>query len=98
MHILARLREKASGTSPAPSLPAIVFLFWLAVTPLLLAHRMLNADGYLPRHLRHGATILATHDVIRHEPFTWTRPGIDFVGMEVGSQLLYTGVHLVAGL
>ena len=98
MHILARLREKASGTSPAPSLPAIVFLFWLAVTPLLLAHRMLNADGDLPRHLRHGATILATHDVIRHEPFTWTRPGIDFVGMEVGSQLLYTGVHHVAGL
>jgi len=84
--------------SPAPSLPAIVFLFWLVVTPLLLANRMLNADGDLPRHLRHGATILATHDVIRHEPFTFTRPGIDFVGMEVGSQLVYTAVHRVAGL
>jgi hypothetical protein len=68
------------------------------VTPLLLAHRMLNADGDLPRHLRHGETILATHDVIRHEPFTYTRPGIEFTGMEVGSQLLYTLVHRVAGL
>ncbi|HEX5817434.1 MAG TPA: hypothetical protein VFY20_01050 [Gemmatimonadales bacterium] len=84
--------------SPAPSVPAIVFLFWLLVTPLLLANRMLNADGDLPRHLRHGETILATGDVIRLEPFTYTRPGIEFVGMEVGSQLLYTWVHRVAGL
>jgi hypothetical protein len=84
--------------SPAPSLPAIVFLFWLVATPLLLAQRMLNADGDLPRHLRHGEWILAHGDVIRHEPFTYTRPGVDFVGMEVGSQLLYTLVHRVAGL
>jgi len=78
--------------------PAIVFLFWLVVTPLLLANRMLNADGDLPRHLRHGETILATGDVLRRELFTYTRPGIEFVGMEVGSQLLYTWVHRMAGL
>jgi hypothetical protein len=78
--------------------PAIVFLFWLLVTPLLLANRMLNGDGDLPRHLRHGATILATGDVIRQEPFTYTRPGVEFVGMEVGSQLLYTVVHRATGL
>jgi hypothetical protein len=78
--------------------PAIVFLFWLLVTPLLLANRMLNADGDLPRHLRHGETILAARDVIRLEPFTYTRPGVEFVGMEVGSQLLYTVVHRAAGL
>ena len=84
--------------SPAPSVPAIVFLFWLVVTPLLLSNRMLNADGDLPRHLRHGETILATGDVIRRDVFTYTRPDIEFVGMEVGSQLLYTGVYRVAGL
>lgn len=84
--------------SLAPSVPAIVFLFWLLVTPLVLANRMLNADGDLPRHLRHGETILATGDVIRREVFTYTRPGIEFVGMEVGSQLLYTWVHRATGL
>ena len=88
----------ATPRSPAPSVPAIVFLFWLVVTPLLLANRMLNADGDLPRHLRHGETILAAGDVIRLEPFTYTRPGVEFVGMEVGSQLLYTVVHRATGL
>jgi hypothetical protein len=82
----------------APSVPALVFLFWLLITPLLLAHRMLNADGDLPRHLRHGETILATGDVMRRDIFTYTRPGIEFVGMETGSQLLYSGVHRAAGL
>jgi hypothetical protein len=39
-----------------------------------------NADGDPSRHIRHGETILAQKDVIRNDPFSFTKPGALFVG------------------
>ncbi len=41
--------------------------------------------------LEHGA-------LIRHDPFSFTRPGASFVGFEYGSQLLYALAERVGGL
>jgi hypothetical protein len=55
-----------------PSLPAFLFLIWALLIPLFEGETMVNADGDPARHIRHGETILAQHDVIRHDPFSFT--------------------------
>ena len=59
---------------------------------------MVNGDGDPARHVRHGETILAQGDVIRTDPFSFTRPGAPFVGFEYGSQVLFALSHRVGGL
>jgi hypothetical protein len=59
---------------------------------------MLNSDGYLARHLRHGRFMLEGGDLIRADPFSFTRPGAPFIGFEYGSQLLYALAERVGGL
>lgn len=81
-----------------PSLPAFLFLIWALLIPLFEGEVMVNADGDPARHLRHGETILAQHDVVRHDPFSFTKSGAPFVGFEYGSQVLLTLGHELGGL
>src|SRR5690606_7229989 len=57
-----------------------------------------NADGDIARHLRHGLTMLERGGLIRHDPFSYTRPGEPFLAFEYGSQLLGAAAHQVGGL
>src|SRR5688500_1471310 len=80
-----------------PSLPVGFFLFWALLVPLFGGETMVNADGDPARHIRHGETILAQGDVIRNDPFSFTKPGEPFVGFEYGSQILPTLGHELGG-
>jgi hypothetical protein len=90
-------RDMETGSRWHPSLPAVLFLLWALLIPLFEAGPMVNADGDPARHVRHGETILARHDVIRADPFSFTRPGGRFVGFEYGSQVLYALSHRLGG-
>jgi hypothetical protein len=81
-----------------PSIPAVVFALLLLLVPVGLQTPLLNSDGDLPRHLRHGFYMLEHGQVIRHDPFSFTRAGAPFVGFEYGSQLLYGLVDKLGGL
>ena len=37
-----------------PSIPAIVFIIWWIVASVVFPDRMINADGDMLRHIRHG--------------------------------------------
>ncbi|MGH7525143.1 MAG: hypothetical protein ACREMX_00405 [Gemmatimonadales bacterium] len=88
----------APARRPYPSIPAVVFTIWALVVPLLFANRMLNADGDLLRHLRHGAWMLQHRSLIHADPFSYTKGGEPFLAFEYGSQLVYTLVHGASGL
>ncbi|MGH7586457.1 MAG: hypothetical protein ACREMH_09445 [Gemmatimonadales bacterium] len=81
---------------PGPA--AVVFWFWLVAVPLVHQPRLLNGDGDLARHLRHGQWILEHGTVIRQDPFSLTHAGRPFVGFEYGSQVMYALAHRAAGL
>jgi hypothetical protein len=76
----------------------LVFLFWLIAGALGFGGRALNADGDIARHIVHGERILQTGDVIRADPFSFTRAGEPFTGFEYGSQVLTALTHRAAGL
>lgn len=80
-----------------PSLPAMLFAIVALLVPLLTGEVMVGADGDPARHIRHGATILAQRDVIRNDPFSFTKSGQPFVGFEYGSQILLTLGHELGG-
>lgn len=81
-----------------PSIPAIVFIIWWIVASVVFPERMINADGDMLRHIRHGEQMLETGRLIHADPFSYTRGGDPFVGFEYGSQLVYALVHRMAGL
>lgn len=81
-----------------PSIPAVVFVFLAVLVPIALQKPLLNSDGDLARHLRHGRYMLEHGALIRSDPFSFTRPGATFVGFEYGSQLLYALAERVGGL
>src|SRR5215212_953728 len=81
-----------------PSIPAVVFGLLAAVVPIALQTPLLNSDGDLARHLRHGRYMLEHGGLIRLDPFSFTRPGTPFVGFEYGSQLLYALAERLGGL
>ncbi len=81
-----------------PSIPAVVFGLLAAVVPIVLHTPLLNSDGDLARHLRHGRYMLEHGGLIRMDPFSFTRPGAPFVGFEYGSQLLYALAERLGGL
>jgi hypothetical protein len=81
-----------------PSLTALAFLTWILVAAFGFGGRFLNGDGDTARHLRHGATILAQHGVIRRDPFSFTRPGAPYVSFEYGAQVLLALAERLAGL
>jgi hypothetical protein len=83
---------------PPPSIPALVFGILALAVPILLQKPMLNSDGDLARHLRHGHYMLEVRDLIRSDPFSFTRPGAPFIGFEYGSQLLYALAERIGGL
>ena len=72
-----------------PSVPALAFAIWWVVASVVFPERMLNADGDMLRHIRHGQEMLAQGALIHHDPFSFTRGGDPFVGFEYGSQLVY---------
>src|ERR687897_1185534 len=90
-------RRVRSGFA-APSIPALVFVLLAVLVPILLQKAMLNSDGDLARHLRHGRYMLEHGEIIRSDPFSFTRPGAPFVGFEYGSQLLYALAERLGGL
>jgi hypothetical protein len=81
-----------------PSIPAVVFVLIAVLVPIGLQQPLLNSDGDLARHLRHGRYMLAHGDLIRNDPFSFTRSGEPFIGFEYGSQLLYALAERVGGL
>ena len=81
-----------------PSIPALVFGILGLTVPILLQKPMLNSDGDLARHLRHGRYMLEYRELIRADPFSFTRPGAPFTGFEYGSQLLYAFAEPLGGL
>jgi hypothetical protein len=83
---------------PYPSIPAVVFTIWGLVVPLVFGDRLLNADGDMLRHLRHGAWILEHRAFITADPFSYTRGGDPFVSFEYGSQVVYALAHRLGGL
>lgn len=82
----------------APSIPAIFFVCLSLFAPLIAQRRLLNGDGDLARHLRHGLYMLQHQTLIWHDPFSFTRPGQPFVPFEYGSQLIYALVYQATGL
>ena len=76
----------------------MVFGLLAAVVPIALQTPLLNSDGDLARHLRHGRYMLEHGGLIRIDPFSFTRPGAPFVGFEYGSQLLYALAERLGGL
>ena len=81
-----------------PSIPAVIFGVLATLVPILLQHPMLNSDGDLARHLRHGRYMIEHGGLIRADPFSFTRPGEPLVGFEYGSQLLYALAERLGGL
>ena len=88
----------ARATPPYPSIPAVVFAIWGLVVPLVFSDRLLNADGDLLRHLRHGRWMLEHRALIHQDPFSYTRGGDPFTGFEYGSQIAYALAHQAGGL
>jgi hypothetical protein len=93
-----RTHKAVSPWLRPPSLPAVFFLALSISAPLLLQKPMLNSDGDLARHLRHGHYMLEHGGLIRTDPFSFTRPGAPFTGFEYGSQLLFALAENLAGL
>ena len=91
------MRPPSRRLSP-PSIPALVFVLLATLVPILLQMPLLNSDGDLARHLRHGRYMLEHGALIRADPFSFTRPGAPFVGFEYGSQVLYALAERVGGL
>jgi hypothetical protein len=81
-----------------PSIPAVVFVIVAVLVPIGLQQPLLNSDGDLARHLRHGRYMLEHGGLIRADPFSYTRPGAPFVGFEYGSQVLYSLAERLGGL
>jgi hypothetical protein len=82
----------------APSPTALIFVLLALAVPLLLQKPLLNSDGDLARHLTHGRYMMERGQLIRADPFSFTRPGAPFVGFEYGSQLLYALADRAGGL
>ena len=81
-----------------PSITAVVFVLLSVLVPLVLQRPLLNSDGDLARHLRHGRYMLEHGRLIRTDPFSFTRPGEPFLGFEYGSQLVYAAAERLGGL
>jgi hypothetical protein len=81
-----------------PSIPATVFIGILTFVIFGFQEPLLNSDGDLARHLRHGEWMLSHHHLNTADPFSYTRQGQPFVGFEYGSQLLYTLADRAGGL
>lgn len=92
-----RPARRPRGFKP-PSIPAVVFVLLSLLVPLGLQQPLLNSDGDLARHLRHGRYMLEHGSLIRNDPFSFTRPGAPFVGFEYGSQIAYALAERGAGL
>ncbi|MBA3496326.1 MAG: hypothetical protein H0T86_04405 [Gemmatimonadales bacterium] len=86
------------SSKPYPSIPAVVFFIWALTVPLVFSARLLNADGDLLRHLRHGEWMLRHRALLHEDMFSFTRGGDPFVAFEYGSQLLYAAAHRIGGL
>jgi hypothetical protein len=91
-------RPVSSWRFAPPSIPALVFGIMALAVPILLQKPMLNSDGDLARHLRHGQYMLQHGGLIRADPFSFTRYGQPFTGFEYGSQVLYALAERVGGL
>jgi hypothetical protein len=81
-----------------PSIPAVVFVTLAVFVPIGLQQPLLNSDGDLARHLRHGRYMLEHHALIHADPFSYTRAGAPFVGFEYGSQIIYALAERIGGL
>ena len=81
-----------------PSIPATVFIGILAFVIFGFQEPLLNSDGDLARHLRHGEWMLQHHALITADPFSYTRGGQPFTAFEYGSQLAYALANRLGGL
>jgi hypothetical protein len=81
-----------------PSIPAVIFVVLALFVAFGLQQPLLNSDGDTARHLRHGLYMLEHHQLISHDPFSFTRAGAPFLGFEYGSQLLFALADRAGGL
>lgn len=82
----------------APSIPALIFVCVAVFVPVVAQTHLLNGDGDLARHLRHGLYMIEHRSLIWRDPFSYSRAGQPFVPFEYGSQLIYALVYLTTGL
>src|SRR5215213_9536407 len=81
-----------------PSVPTVVFMLLVVLVPIALQMPLLNSDGDLARHLRHGQYMLEHGELIREDPFSFTRAGASFIGFEYGSQIVYALAERIGGV
>lgn len=81
-----------------PAIPGVIFIVFSLVACIGLQQPMINSDGDAARHLRHGLYMLEHHQLIRADPFSFTRPGAPFLAFEYGSQLLLALAHQAGGI
>jgi hypothetical protein len=82
----------------APSIPAIFFVVLALFIPFVSQHHLVNGDGDVARHIRHGLYMMQHRTLIWHDPFSYTRPGQPFTPFEYGSQLIYASAFRLGGL
>jgi hypothetical protein len=95
--MIPQVMRRAFRAGP-PSIPAVVFMILVPLVSIGLQQPLLNSDGDLARHLRHGQYMLAHQGVIRADPFSYTKAGAPFVGFEYGSQVIYALAERIGGL
>lgn len=81
-----------------PSIPALLFVSVLVFVIFVIPEPLLNSDGDLARHLRHGEWMLQHRQLITLDPFSYTKTGQPMVEFEYGSQLMYALVNRIGGL
>ncbi len=79
------------------SIVDLTFAIWALVVPTILAHRLLNSDGDLARHLSLGRSMLRD-GLVTVDDFSHTRAGSPFLAYEWLSQMLFGWLERVGGL
>jgi hypothetical protein len=90
-------RRTAPHAPRRASVVDLTFAIWAPVIALLFHDRLLNGDGDLARHIVVGRHILSEGPRFA-DPFSFTRTGEPFLAYEWLSQVMYAGIHALAGL
>jgi hypothetical protein len=85
------------GRSTQASVVDLTFAIAVLAIPLLAHRKVINGDGDLARHLVTGRHILE-HGPRFADPFSFTRSGEPFLAYEWLSQVIYAGLHALAGM
>ena len=65
-----------------------MFALWAVVISFGFAHRLVNGDGDMARHIRLGQLMLEQGSVLHEDTFSWTAAGETFLAFEWGSEVM----------